>query len=341
MRVLSATAPALQDATFSEAATLVLDFLREHVPMGFWSVTRVENDKQTLLYLNGNEYGAVQGSSHNWQDSFCINMTAGTAPRVAPDVSQVPVYVEAAKKLQLDIGAYAGAPIVDADGSLFGAICGINTDTRPDLAYYEPLVSLLSSMLGMVLAADRLRVALEHTAATVLTQATTDPLTGVLNRRGWDELLHRLDDDYFDYADPTVIVIADLDSLKQVNDGPGGHAAGDELLRLAAQEIQANLRDGDVVARIGGDEFGIVLQDCSIALAPRLLERLTNTLDQAGAAASLGWAPLVFDGLTRRAVQRADQDMYRVKRTRRARAALAEACGPSSHVPEREGRACL
>ena len=325
MRALNPTIPALQNATFAEAAKLVLDFLAENVPMGLWSVTRVENDQQTLLYLNGDQYAIEPGAASPWQDTFCIHMAAGTAPRVAGDVTQVPVYVEAAKKLQMDIGAYAGAPIADADGALFGVICGLNVEAKPELAHYEPLVSLLSRLLGMVLAADRLRATLEHTAAVVLTQATTDPLTGVLNRRGWEDLLRRLDDEYLGYADPIVVVMADLDNLKRVNDGPGGHAAGDALLNLAARTIQANLREGDVVARVGGDEFGIVLHDCPSALAPKLVQRLANTLDRAGAPMSLGWAPVVFDGLTARAMQSADQDMYCVKRTRRARSLLASA----------------
>ncbi|WP_375496710.1 GGDEF domain-containing protein [uncultured Jatrophihabitans sp.] len=314
--------PVAQDGTFREAANLVLEFLSEHVPMGFWSVNRVANDQQTHLYLNGDEFEIAQGDSHAWYDTFCVHMVAGEAPRVAPDVAQVATYADIANKMHMEIGAYVGAPIVDADGSLFGTICGVNSNTRPELAHHEPMMSLLSAMLSMVLAADRLRCTLESNAAVVLTQATTDPLTGVLNRRGWDDLLQSLDDEYPSYADPTVVVIADLDNLKQVNDGPGGHAAGDELLRRAAQEIHSNLRDGDVVARIGGDEFGIVLQDCQIALAPKLVERLSDALGRAGIAMSLGWAPVTFDGLSGRAACLADQDMYRVKRTRRA---LAEA----------------
>src|SRR4051812_27776989 len=103
--------------SFDEAARLVLDYLRSEVPLAFWSVTRVENDRQTYLYLDDdNGYGLAQGQSHSWEDSFCIHLAAGTAPPVAPDAQAVPAFAAAGVNDAVTIGAYAGAIVNEPDG---------------------------------------------------------------------------------------------------------------------------------------------------------------------------------------------------------------------------------
>ena len=70
------------DTGFEAAAHLVLDYLNDQLPMGFWSITRVENDRQTYLYLDENTYDLHQGGSHPWPSSYCVRMVAGAAPRM-------------------------------------------------------------------------------------------------------------------------------------------------------------------------------------------------------------------------------------------------------------------
>ena len=305
-----------KDANFVSGSKLVLNYLNTYLPMGMWSVSRVENNRQTILCLNeNNDYGLVEGDGHPWQDSMCVHMVSGKAPRVAPDVAQVKPYAEAAAGLSMDVGAYAGAPIVDADGSLFGVICGLDPRVRPDLATHGPLLSLLSKLLGALLAGDRMRASLEQSVTSALTPANTDPMTGVLNRRGWDELLDRLDREYVGYGDPTVVIMVELDIPQQVG-GDDGSRAGDEQSRLAARVIRANQRSGDVVARLGGNKLGIVLLDCPAALASTLADRLSHELEEAGAPGTLGWAPMSFDGLSRQAVERAERAIAITRQTR-------------------------
>ena len=86
----------------------------------------------------------------------------------------------------------------------------------------------------------------------------TDPLTGVLNRRGFDERFQASIDQAERLARPVALVTIDLDSFKQVNDRQG-HAAGDTVLELVANGIGETVRRMDTVGRLGGDEFGIVL----------------------------------------------------------------------------------
>jgi len=95
-----------------------------------------------------------------------------------------------------------------------------------------------------------------------------DPLTGLLNRAGFDSVLQRLVAPAATLpgqpaAPGAALLVLDLDRFKQVNDS-AGHAAGDQLLRDLAALMTRRLRQGDVVARLGGDEFAVLLQDCSV-----------------------------------------------------------------------------
>lgn len=306
---------------FDEAARLVLAYLRDAVPLAFWSVTRVENDRQTYLYLDpDNSYGLPQGGSHPWADSFCIHMAAGKAPALAPDAQSVPHYAAAGVNAVVDIKSYAGALVSEPDGQVFGAICGIDPQVRlddPAFLAAGPVLQLFGQLLTMVLAANRLRDATARDLALAKSDAETDPLTRLLNRRGWERAVAEEAVRFNRLGDPTVVAMIDLDRLKAVNDEQG-HEAGDAYIRAAGEALSGAVRGGDVVARLGGDEFGIVMTGCTEAQAADRVARLYSRLEAYGVAGSVGWAPIsVLRGFPA-ALAEADEAMYAAKRARRA-----------------------
>ncbi len=103
----------------------------------------------------------------------------------------------------------------------------------------------------------------------------TDPLTGVLNRRGWALALDREERRCRRHGLDAVVAVVDLDRLKEVND-TGGHAAGDERIVACAQAIASAIRAEDTVARLGGDEFAV--------LAVHVVSDADRALLDAGAA---------------------------------------------------------
>jgi len=150
--------------------------------------------------------------------------------------------------------------------------------------------------------------------------AATDPLTGILNRRGFEESASRKLAQSGDDATGALLFI-DLNQFKQVNDRCG-HDAGDELLRTAAQRLRMNLRSCDIIGRPGGDEFVALVPDVAPDVAERLAERLTEALEQPYSvgddtlqcSASIGLALYPDNAQTLTGLLRAaDEAMYRAK----------------------------
>ena len=114
--------------------------------------------------------------------------------------------------------------------------------------------------------------------------ASRDPLTGLLNRRSYDEALEQATSRSRRYGWPFALILLDLDHFKAVNDS-WGHPRGDEALRLFAEDLRACLRSGDVAARVGGDEFALLV---NAVRQPTDVDALIDRLRSAGAAPSGG-----------------------------------------------------
>lgn len=288
--------------------------------MGFWSVTRHSDQGQLFLSVEDTVYGKNVGDSTQWSDSMCQHMVSGAGPQIAPNVAEIPVYASAGVRQILQIGAYVGVPLLQADGEIFGTLCGLDEAAQPaELLQQGPLLQMLAQLLSSILQADLLRTEAQLAAERWATDAETDVLTGLYNRRGWARLLASEEVRYRRFGHTGSVVILDLDRLKLVNDRYGHHA-GDAHIRQAAHALQATTRAADIVARLGGDEFGILAADANSEQAQQLVERLAAQLDKVGTPGSIGHAPYSIISGFPGAWQNADDAMYEQKRQHRAAA---------------------
>lgn len=129
---------------------------------------------------------------------------------------------------------------------------------------------------------------LERALADANRRAVTDPLTGTLNRRGWDEALNAENDRCRRHGLRGAVLVVDLDDLKATNSN--GHDVGDELLRRCAAALAGGVRAHDVLARVGGDEFAVLAVRADRPGAESLRRRLQDALDRAGVRATIGVA---------------------------------------------------
>ncbi|GHE02956.1 diguanylate cyclase [Defluviimonas sp. 20V17] len=151
------------------------------------------------------------------------------------------------------------------------------TDLAVELLYLTEAKALVMEEL------NDLNRRLETARRDAETEALTDTLTGLVNRRGFDQELEAL----IRQGGPFGLMHLDLDYFKQVNDTLG-HAAGDHVLGAAGQRLRGEMRSIDMIARVGGDEFVLLLPGIDraerlSAIAERVIARLSQPIDYAGA----------------------------------------------------------
>lgn len=185
-------------------------------------------------------------------------------------------------------------------------------------------------LLGMLAA----QVALDLENARLEALASRDPLTGIANRRRFDELLDRMLADARRTRTPLAVALLDLDHFKTVND-VYGHPEGDRVLRMAVERWQGAVRAVDLLARLGGEEFAVVIPTAEADRAREVADRLRLRLVQKPFPVRRGTVQLPVTvsvgvavsakgaGTPASLLARADAALYRAKREGRNRVVLA------------------
>jgi two-component system, cell cycle response regulator len=162
----------------------------------------------------------------------------------------------------------------DLDSKVTGLRIGADDFLAKPFAEAE-ILARCAAMLRIKTLQDQLR----STQRKLTEQAITDELTGLKNRRAFDERLveefHRAQR----YTDPVSLIMLDLDNFKDVNDR-FGHPFGDAVLRGAAEQIRSSTRDPDICARYGGEEFAVILPKTHLSGALSVAERIWKQLSE-------------------------------------------------------------
>jgi diguanylate cyclase (GGDEF)-like protein len=187
----------------------------------------------------------------------------------------------------LPIGAYVGVPLVDSQGQLFGTLCGLNPQPMPAAIVDEqPMVEVFADMLSGLLSAELHTTALAREAEAARSEALTDPLTGLANRRGWELALAAEEERCRRYGATACVVAIELDGLK----APAARDVCDAVLVRAAQALRQTVRKPDTLARLDEDRFVVLGVECTTAEAMALLRRLEQGVQGAELSAALGMA---------------------------------------------------
>ncbi|GMA88404.1 hypothetical protein GCM10025868_36540 [Angustibacter aerolatus] len=229
--------------------------------------------------------------------------------RVEPGPQAEPEWVErwTGTSVLVHPVSHGGRPV-----ALLMVLWGEPVDEVP--AETQQTVRLLAQEVAVALQAERLRLDLERMAGT-------DALTGVPNRRAWDDTVQQMTQRAARSGSPLSLAMVDLDHFKRFNDREG-HVAGDRLLAEFCRAGQEVLRGPDLLARWGGEEFAVALPDCDVPAALEVLERLRGCVPQ-GQTCSAGVAAWVPGEAPWQTLDRADTALYRAKQAGRDRIVVA------------------
>ncbi|MDQ1630089.1 MAG: hypothetical protein QOC80_61 [Frankiaceae bacterium] len=312
------SAPTVSESSLSRLAAPMLDHLQGIAPLAVWAFALIDGDDAVLEAVRGpvspvsHTGGLGRGTRLRWSAMVCSRMIRG-GPRAVPDLSRVADYAAAPLARRLPIGAYVGVPVSLPDGTVIGSLFGIDPSAQTiDLRTALPVAQIFS---GVLAAAVQTEAALEDAcrrAADAERRAVTDGLTGITNRAGWEEALGSEHARALRRGLWTGLVSLDLDDLKEINDRYG-HPAGDALLVAAGECLQAVVRREDVLARVGGDEFAVLVSDCDPGCLDRLGARLREVLDAVEVRASIGAVSVPAGTGLRQAWSVADRQMYAEK----------------------------
>lgn len=185
-----------------------------------------------------------------------------------------------------------------------GQQIGLLTTADTDMVAHDPTIGAAVEMLAAQVAAS---LGVASAIEELSRRAVQDPLTRLRNAGAFSEDMQRV----AELSRRTAFLLIDVDHFKKIND-TYGHPAGDRLLCELTEQLSANLRDEDVLYRIGGDEFAAILVDTSPAEAAGVAQRLVDAARRVRTTVSIGMAMLGDDGPAG-ARHSADQALYEAK----------------------------
>lgn len=310
-RQLAALAEATQYVVASHTHREALDVIEHFLPSAFGA------GRATLMRVAGVDRVGQPEDPMVLREGDCWAVRTGRAFRSEPGASVRCSHIEPATRAIC-------APL--GDGVTTTGVIVLQPDPDADAATVaagEALLDDVARQLSNAMANLRLRRALEA-------QAFRDPLTGVGNRRAADEALTTALARTRSHGEPFAVVMVDLDQFKAVNDRYG-HEVGDEVLVRFADFLRHHTREDDRVARIGGEEFLLILRDIPRSALERTLEALRRGVAELSVrpglhlTASFGGVHTVTpDGTAEELVAAADDLMYAAKHGGRDRVEVAD-----------------
>ncbi|WP_432533943.1 sensor domain-containing diguanylate cyclase [Kineococcus arenarius] len=262
-----------------------------HVPVAM--VSFVAADREIIEAAVGLPEPWASLRSTPLSHSLCAQVVRLDGPVVLFDARLHPTYREHAAVVEMGAGAYAGYPLRHG-GHTLGAFCAADFVPRQwsagDLQLLEDLAAAVSGELGLRIALHELQDSHEQlrgVVAQLREQSGTDSLTGVANRRRFDERLAEEVARLQRRPGSLALVLVDVDRPGEV-DGTAGHEVGDEVgdevLAEVAARARSVLRGTDLVARLGGDELAVLLPDADAAAATRAARRVRRAVRERPAA---------------------------------------------------------
>jgi GGDEF domain-containing protein len=271
-----------KDAIAMSLAKSTVAGLMSDLDMGLWAVSRIADERYTLLASESRAWQLKDGDSFAADSTICNRMVAGRGPTVAQRISDVPAYAEAPQARDLSAASYVGVPIL-ARGRLMGSLSAVGNHTIANEIYspgeLRQRVMKQASALGHVFEGvlDGHQLDRENDWDDALRSG--DQLTQLPDRRGWAMLLDSEDRRAGRFADTVGVVVVDL-----------GPTATAKRLRRDVALVREQAGAGAFVTRIGGRQLGLILPERTAVQVEVFTTELRMALAATGAQPSIGWS---------------------------------------------------
>ncbi|WP_082335729.1 sensor domain-containing diguanylate cyclase [Rheinheimera sp. KL1] len=270
-------------------------------------VTRADEKELSFIANIG-----FSGSSVAVKESFCVHaMDAPDTVMVVPDARLDSRFKENPMVLgEQGYRFYAGSPLVSPQGKVIGTICVFDYIAKQ---LNQKQIESLQALSRQVIAMLELKKLSEQLHQTSM----TDALTGVHNRRAFDQRLDYEFSRWLRTGQSFVLALIDVDHFKSFNDS-FGHAAGDQALHQVAAVLQQHSRNYDFFARYGGEEFALILPGTDLVSAYKKLEQLRQLVANhpwplRPLTISIGLAAAENMAQQKQLLEAADQALYKAK----------------------------
>jgi diguanylate cyclase (GGDEF)-like protein len=296
---------------FASAAQEALLGLHERLGLDLWLVAAVDSNGENVMTSRQlPDLPVSVDAVRVWAQTCCRLVMTGRAPQVAPHVAAVTGVPAPPPNPRWQLAAYIVVPLLAPDGALLGTLCGVSGHGQPDalpagLPEVERVTRLLSTVLTKELTVrDRARALAE---AYLLTER--DPLTGLLNRLGWEARLRVEEQRCHRHLRPASVLVFDLDASTPVD--PFQPHRLHAQLRAAADLLTQACRSEDTLARPDSGHLAVLAVECDGQRAAQLAERLQEVLHAAGLTPAVAVATRNRD---RPLVQAWDQAVHQSQR---------------------------
>lgn len=286
----------------------IVNLVKQTINVPISAVSLVDSDRQWFKASCGLSVNETPRDI-----SFCTHAIKNDAPFIIENAKEHPLMRTSPLVTdEPNIRSYAGIPLKLSDGYVVGSLCAIDSRAR---RFSEAEISILQNFARIVVDELELREI-----------ASIDPLTGCFSRRAWTKAAEAEEARVSRHQKDCGLLILDIDHFKSVND-EFGHDIGDEVLRQFVTIVTAQLRESDLLGRLGGEEFAILLPETNLeaatAIGNRICASLRDTpLESIGeriCTVSVGAANLdAITGLIT-AMRNADDALYKAKKLGRDR----------------------
>jgi diguanylate cyclase (GGDEF)-like protein len=277
-RLAAVEASGLLDGNSSEVLDRISRLVTRLVGAPMSVVSLVGRGDQFFPGMDGLTGWPAHQRSTPLSHSYCQHVVMRDSAIAIANTSEDPIAAENAAYTELGFGAYAGVPLRTSTGETLGALCAINTRpwhwTSEQMHTLEDLAAAAMSEIELRATAR----ALLYSNQKLAEQVVRDPVTGLLNRTGFLTRARAAAEEAQHAQRAFIVCLLDLNHFRHINHSLGFDAADAALVETAAL-LEGAFRDADVIARIGSDEFVVLIDNASESDIPYVTARLAASFD--------------------------------------------------------------